>query len=209
MATNETPKYDILITSISKMYGSAADTREKLKQFILSEFVKNNFIFKYGRLHSVRMPYAQEVKQQHYFGFLTMINPDVHDKLLAELQEKQWVFGESKLKFDKSATLRVPYVKQLEEDTSSDEAEEMPMKRKSRDGEENLVKMVKQELMDDDIEVIEFEEKGKKVKLDNVGSTMEKILEKERELEEKQYQLSGQKIHIIKLFEKSRERWSK
>ena len=56
MASND--QYDILISNISKMYGSAATTREKLKQFLISEFMENNWIFKYGRLHSIRLPYS-------------------------------------------------------------------------------------------------------------------------------------------------------
>ena len=135
MASND--QYDILISNISKMYGSAATTREKLKQFLISEFMENNWIFKYGRLHSIRLPYSQDPNTESYFGFLTMADYAVHDTVIKEMQAKKWLFGDLFLQFDKSSTVRIPFSKQV---NSNDERQE-PKRYKRRISEEDVIEI--------------------------------------------------------------------
>ena len=112
MAKANEENYDILISRISKIYGSAAVTREKLKQHLINEFITKNPIFQFGRINSIRMPYGQETKNQtHYFGFLTLLKYEQHEDLLKTLQQEQWKFGDCILKFEKAATMRIPIEK--------------------------------------------------------------------------------------------------
>ena len=70
------------------------------------------------------MPFGQEWKQQqYYFGFLTMVNTDVHDRLVMELNETQLIFGDVMLKFDKAASYRVPQARiyAIDGDTETEE----------------------------------------------------------------------------------------
>ena len=211
----EKPQYDILISNISKEFGSATTTREKLKQFLISEFVCKNLIIKYSKIHSIRMPFGQEWKQQqYYFGFLTMVNTDVHDKLLMELNEQQLIFGDVMLKFDKAATYRVPQARtyaidgdsETEEDflsgedytgiqTSKIENEKELEKLKITTVEKASRETVEQRVSDREMELnqrqmkIEAKEKQQERKHDELQKKEIQLLQKEVEIKKKEQEV--------------------
>ena len=64
---------------------------------------------KYGLIHSIRMPFAQDTRGASYFGFITMANAGIHEKLLKDLAEMRLIFGDMELMFEKAASRRSPY----------------------------------------------------------------------------------------------------
>ena len=100
---------DIRITKISKKYGSPEITRDILKMYLTGEFVQQQLTTKYGLIHSIRMPFAQDTRGASYFGFITMANAGIHEKLLKDLAEMRLIFGDMELMFEKAASRRSPY----------------------------------------------------------------------------------------------------
>ena len=101
--------YDVRIPKITKIFGPPTVTRDRLKQYLLDEFAEHQLTTKYGVIKSIRMPFSQDTNGTHYFGFLTMTSPEVHDRLLIDLAKITLRFGDLELSFEKAESMRIPY----------------------------------------------------------------------------------------------------
>lgn len=197
MAAYYNSEYDILLTNISKIYGPPEETQKELKTQLLNKFKENNWIYKYGPLQSVRIPFNLNYdNQDYYYGFLTMLNPNTHDLLLEDIKDKEITFGSIKLKFSKSSRLRIPNNKQIQ--IQENDFKEQRNKRKSTDDIIEISnKLVKQEPTEGEtanIGNLSLEEREEKIRL------------KEMQLEEKEENLNFRKAYNISTIERLNEK---
>ena len=95
--------------------------REILNDYIRNEFARQQLTTKYGVIHSIRMPFKQEIHgPTTYFGFMTMADTKIHEAMLKDMETMGFNFGEQKLKFEKADSLRAPHKRRR---TSEDEEE--------------------------------------------------------------------------------------
>jgi hypothetical protein len=102
---------DILITNISAKYGSPELTKLVLEDFLEDKFKNELINDKYGLIHNIRILFDKNKLNQHYYyGFLSMVNYKLHDDLHKELMDKQWIFGDLILIFEKANSYRAPTI---------------------------------------------------------------------------------------------------
>ena len=113
---SEEPR-DILITNITREFGSAQHTRDMLKVEIFRIFKERGYSSKYGNVENIRIPF-DGVFKKFYYAHLTMKNITTHTPLLEEIRRTRIIFGSEELVFSKAISYR-PARRNLETARSS------------------------------------------------------------------------------------------
>jgi hypothetical protein len=113
---SEEPR-DILITNITREFGSAQHTRDMLKVEIFRIFKERGYSSKYGQVENIRIPF-DGVFKKFYYAHLTMKNITTHTPLLEEIRRTRIIFGSEELVFSKAISYR-PARRHLETARSS------------------------------------------------------------------------------------------
>jgi hypothetical protein len=87
---SEEPR-DILITNITREFGSAQHTRDMLKVEIFRIFKERGYSSKYGQVENIRIPF-DGVFKKFYYAHLTMKNITTHTALLDNIRRSEIMF---------------------------------------------------------------------------------------------------------------------